>query len=327
MTSFTYAESGVSLDVAEAIVPRLAAAVRSTLTPGQPQSHGGFAGLYALPGGVTLAAATDGVGTKLELLRASGRLHDAGIDCVAMVVNDVLCTGATPAFMLDYISCGRIDPETIAELVEGVADGCRQAGCVLLGGETAEHPGVQDPDELDIAGFCVGVIAPGQALDPTACQSGDALIGLAASGPHANGFSLVRRLLAHHRLEARDEPGLLTPTTIYAAAVQRLRAAVDVRALAHITGGGIEGNLPRSLPAGLAARVALGSWPRPPAFDRIAALGVDEDELRRVFNCGIGMIAVVPGEAAVAALDTLAAGGVAGFRIGELVAGEGVQYA
>jgi phosphoribosylformylglycinamidine cyclo-ligase len=327
---FTYAGAGVSLEAADAVVGRLAAAVASTRTAGVVPSHGGYAGLFQAPPGedVLLVAGTDSVGTKILLHRDAGTLHAAGIDCVAMCVNDVLCTGARPLFFLDYVGCGQLDPDRIAELVEGVADGCRRAGCALLGGETAEIPALYAERDVDLAGFAVGAVERGRLVDGSRVAVGDVLVGLAADGAHSNGFSLVRRLLAHHGIDPRDAPpGLLAPTAIYAPEVAALLEAVDVRALAHVTGGGIEGNLPRVLPEGLGARVDPGTWDWPEVFTWLQGLGVEVDEMRRVFNCGIGLIAVVPAADAERAVHALAGAGRAAWVIGRVEAGEGVAYA
>ena len=249
----TYEQAGVSLQAADAVVDRLRRAVASTRTPRVLGSLGGFAGLVSAGGyrDPVLVAGTDGVGTKLMLQREAGRLRDSGIDLVAMCVNDVLTCGAEPVLFLDYIAVGRLDPERVAEVVEGVADGCRQAGCALLGGETAELPDMYGPDDLDLAGFALGIVERDGIVDGARVAAGDALIGLAASGVHANGFTLVRRLLERAGVTPADAPGdLLAPTRIYAQAAAALRAACDVRAMAHITGGGLPGNLPRVLPEG-----------------------------------------------------------------------------
>ena len=327
----TYAGSGVSLVAAEQVVDRLRGAVRSTTRPGVIEAHGGFAGLFSLTGlgysDPVLVAGADGVGTKLELHREAGSLHAAGIDCVAMCVNDILCVGAEPLLFLDYVSIGRLDPEVIATLVEGIADGCRQAGCALLGGETAEHPGVHHEASLDVAGFALGIVERAQMIDGTRVAVGDCVIGLAASGLHSNGFSLVRRVVERAGGLSAAPADLLTPTAIYAADVGALRAAVDVRALAHITGGGIEGNAPRIMPEGCGMVVDLGAWPRPNVIAWLSEQGVEEGELRRVFNIGIGMIAIVSPADAPAALVALAAAGRQAWMIGEVEAGTGVRYA
>ncbi len=323
MSGHTYAAAGVSLDAAEAIVGRLSAAVRSTRRPGVVDAHGGFAGLFEIGGDRLLVAGTDGVGTKLALHVRHGTLHAAGIDCVAMCVNDVLCTGAAPLFFLDYVAVGRLDPDRVAHLVEGVADGCRQAGCALLGGETAEHPGVMADDDLDVAGFCVGEVERSLLIDGRRVAAGDAVIGLASSGPHANGYSLIRRLLADG-LEMTDD--LLAPTRIYAGEVAALRASADVRALAHVTGGGFAGNLPRVLPAGVGARLDEARWPEPPWLARLAAAGVERSELRRVVNCGLGMLVVVPAADVAAATAAVEALGTPAWQVGEIEDGAGVRF-
>lgn len=333
----TYADAGVSLDAADAVVDRLRAAVASTATRGVFGGLGGFAGLYAPSAGDPfLAAGCDGVGTKLLLGRAAGRHHDLGIDLVAMCVNDVLTSGARPAFFLDMITCGRLAPELVAELVEGVAAGCRQAGCALLGGETAEHPDMMGPDEYDLAGFCVGIGERRELVGGARAQTGDAIVALPSSGPHANGFSLIRRLLERAGAGLADTPAalagrsvadtLLEPTRIYARAVSELTRTVDVRAMAHITGGGIPGNLCRPLPDGLGGRVELASWQRPAVFSWLASLGVEEDEMRRVFNLGIGFAAVVPADSAATAIGACSRAGLEGAWVaGEVVAGSGVE--
>jgi phosphoribosylformylglycinamidine cyclo-ligase len=263
-----------------------------------------------------LAATTDGVGTKLILSRRAGRLFDAGVDLAAHCVNDVLTTGAEPLFFLDYVASGALELEDIAELVEGAASICRAAGCALLGGETAELPGIYREGELDFAGTCVGLVRRAGLIDGSRCEPGDAVLGLPSSGLHANGFTLVRRLLGD---EPFDADLLLAPTRLYLEDVRSLRARCDVRALAHVTGGGIAGNLARVLPPGVGARIDSGSWERPPVYAWLDARGVTEEEQRRVFNLGIGMCAVVPqAEAPKAGLPA----------IGRLEAGvEGVVWA
>ena len=254
---------------------------------------GGFAGLFALDGERILAASTDGVGTKLVLARRAGRLRDAGRDLAAHCVNDVLTTGAEPLFLLDYVAAGRLDPAQVTELVEGAAAVCREAGCALLGGEAAEMPGVYRDDEVDFAGTCVGLVRRDDLVDGSRVEEGDVVLGLSSSGLHANGFSLVRRLLGD---EPFDADLLLAPTRLYLDAVRALRARCDVRALAHVTGGGIAGNLARVRPAGAGARLDPASWGRPHVYAWLDERGVGEDEQRRVFNLGIGYCAVVPPE-------------------------------
>lgn len=289
MTS--YGEAGVSLAKAEEVVERLRAAVESTRTERVEGSLGAFAGLYALDEERLLAATTDGVGTKLILSRRAGRLFDAGADLAAHCANDLATTGAEPLFLLDYAAAAELDLGEVADLVAGAASVCREAGCALLGGETAELPGVYREGELDFAGTMVGLVRRADLVDGTRCEPGDAVLGLPSSGLHANGFTLVRTLLGDDDF---DPDLLLPPTRLYLDDVRRLRGACDVRALAHVTGGGIPGNLPRALPAGLGAVVDPASWERPPVYAWLDGRGVPEEEQRRVFNLGIGYCAVVP---------------------------------
>jgi len=287
----TYEASGVSLATADAVVARLRAAVESTGAGG----FGAFAGLYELDERRLLAASTDGVGTKLILARARGCLRACGADLAAHCINDVITTGAEPLFLLDYVAASRVELEQVAALVEGMAEVCRAAGCALIGGETAELPGIYRDEELDFAGTCVGVVDRGELIDGSRVEEGDAVIGFASSGVHANGFTLVRRLLEHDDYDGED---LLAPTRLYLDEVRAWRERA--RAFAHVTGGGILGNLARVVPEGLAAELDWDSWERGPVFEWLAR-HVEEEELRRVFNLGIGYCAVVedPGNARV----------------------------
>jgi len=287
LTGRTYESAGVSLATAESIVGRLRAAVEST----GAESFGGFAGLYRLDASRFLAASTDSVGSKLMLSRRAGKLRWAGMDLAAHCINDVVCSGAEPLFLLDYVAANRIDEEQVVELVEGAAEVCAEAGCALIGGETAELPGIYQPGELDFAGTCVGMVDRDRVIDGSRCNAGDVVVGLPSSGLHTNGFSLVRDLLGEEDIDAEL---LLAPHRLYVNEVRDLRTAADVRALAHVTGGGILGNLSRVLPDGLEARIEWNSWERPRVFGWLTDRGVAEDELRRVFNLGIGMCAVVP---------------------------------
>ncbi len=289
----TYANAGVSLATSDAIVERLRAAVESTGATG----FGAFAGLHPLDETRLLAASTDSVGTKLILARARGALRNCGADLAAHCINDVLTCGADPLLFLDYVAANRIDLEQVAELVEGAAEVCRDAGVALVGGETAELPGIYRDEELDFAGTCVGIVERVRLIDGSRIGVGDAVVGLQSAGVHANGFTLVRRIL---ELEDYDGEDLLAPTRLYLDAVRQLRETADVRGLAHVTGGGILGNLSRVLPDGLAAEIDWSSWPRPSVFDWLAR-HVEESELRRVFNLGIGFVAVVsdPGDSPV----------------------------
>jgi phosphoribosylformylglycinamidine cyclo-ligase len=289
----TYAAAGVSIDKADAVVERLRAAVESTGATG----FGAFAGLHPLDDTRLLAASTDSVGTKLILARARGALRSCGADLAAHSINDVVTCGAEPLLFLDYVAANRLELEQVAELVEGAAEMCRAAGVALVGGETAELPGIYRDDELDFAGTCVGIVERERVIDGSRIEAGDAVVGFPSAGVHANGFTLVRRVL-----ETEDYAGddLLAPTRLYLDDVRLLRERTDVRGLAHVTGGGIPGNLARILPDGLAAEIDWSAWRRPPVFEWLAR-HVAEDELRRVFNLGIGYLAVVsdPGDALV----------------------------
>ena len=284
--SRTYDAAGVSLAKAEAIVARLRGAAESTGAVG----FGAFAGLYPLDDRRLLAASTDGVGSKLILSRRAGQLHWAGMDLAAHCINDVITTGAQPLFLLDYVAAASIDLDQVAELVEGAAEVCRAAGCALIGGETAELPGIYREDELDFAGTCIGIVDRDELIDGSRCRPGDPIVGLPSSGLHTNGFTLVRELVGDDEF---DDGLLLAPHRLYLDEVRALRAQVDVKALAHVTGGGILGNLTRVLPEGIEPHVDWEAWERPPVYDWLGERGVEEEELRRVFNAGIGMCAVV----------------------------------
>jgi phosphoribosylformylglycinamidine cyclo-ligase len=333
----TYAEAGVDVEAGDKAVTLMRAAVEATHGPRVLGGIGGFAGLWALGGDdraggssdPVLAAAADGVGTKLLVAQALGRHDTVGIDLVAMGVDLVGVTGAAPLFVLDYLAVGRVDPDRVAAVVAGVAEGCRLARCALLGGETAEHPDAMEPDAYDLAGFAVGVVERDRLLGPDRVAAGDVLLGVASSGLHANGFSLARRVLARAGVGyERDLPelggpvgeALLTPTRIYAPdLVDLLAAGIEVHALCHVTGGGLPGNLPRCLPAGLVARVDRASWTPPPIFRLLAELGpVDDQELARATNLGVGMVAVLPAAEADRAAAFLADREVPSWVIGDV---------
>jgi phosphoribosylformylglycinamidine cyclo-ligase len=310
----TYAAAGVSLATADAIVERLRAAVDSTATSGAVGIFGSFAGLFAIDEHRLIAASTDSVGSKLVLARRAGKLRWCGADLAAHCINDVLTTGAEPLFMLDYVAANLIDPEQVVELVEGAADVCRAAGCAILGGETAELPGIYREDEIDFCGTCVGIVERSRLVDGARVEPGDAVLGFPSAGIHANGFSLVRRIVGDDGFDAEL---ILPPTVLYLDAVRALRARADVRALAHVTGGGIATNLARVLPEGRAAVIDPASWERPPVFGWLGGEGVTEGELRRVFNIGIGYCAIVPA-------GDVEAGDLV---IGRVEEGEGVRWA
>jgi phosphoribosylformylglycinamidine cyclo-ligase len=335
LSKATYRGAGVDIDegdrFVELIKPMAARTHRREVLAGL----GGFGGLFSLPAGFkepVLVAGTDGVGTKLKVAFAAGRHDTVGIDLVAMSVNDVCVTGAAPLFFLDYFATSGLRAEQAAEVVKGIAEGCLQAGCALLGGETAELPGFYQAGEYDLAGFAVGVVERAEIIDGRRCQAGDIVLGLASSGLHANGFALARQvLLERDGLRLDERPAalegrplvdvLLEPTRIYARAIAELRAACEVRALAHITGGGLPENLPRVLPRGLCAEIDPSSWPRPSIFELIRSRGnVAPREMFRTFNMGIGLCAVLPSSEVTRAVKVLADQSLRSYQIGVLVA-------
>ncbi|MEA2551175.1 MAG: phosphoribosylformylglycinamidine cyclo-ligase [Actinomycetota bacterium] len=297
-----YRAAGVDIDAGAKAVSLIADLAAGARRPEMAEHLGGFAGLFEISEGRYLAAATDGVGTKLEIARMAGRLDTVGIDLVAMCADDVVCTGAEPLFFLDYLAVGRVVPEEVARMVSGVAEGCRRAGCALLGGETAEHPGVMAASQFDMAGFCVGVVEAPQLLGADRVREGDALIGLASSGLHSNGYSLVRSALLSKYDLADTPPGLdrplvdelLEPCAIHTKDVLALARDGLLAAAAHITGGGFHENIPRMLPGGLGAEVRRGTWPEPPIFGLVqGAAGATDDDMFTTFNMGLGMVVAV----------------------------------
>ena len=333
----TYADAGVDVAAGEKAVERIKEHVRTTFRPGALGELGGFGGLFDLGKlpykDPLLVSSTDGVGTKAVLARQLERYDTIGVDCVAMSVDDIAAHGAEPLFFLDYIAIGELVPEQVEDIVAGVARGCREAGCALVGGEMAEHPGVLEPGEFDLVGFVVGVVERSRVLTGDASRPGDVLVGLASPGLRSNGYSLARRVLIERAgLGLDDElfPGrtvadeLLVPSVIYAPAVGRLLGDVDVRAVAHITGGGIVGNLPRVLPAGVDARLDRSAWEVPRVFGEIQRRGgVDDEEMARVFNLGLGMVVVVPPADVGRTLALLAESGVGAAEVGVLEPAEG----
>jgi len=310
----SYRESGVDLEAAARAVDLIRDLAKDATSPNVVESVGGFAGLFKLGGTKLLAAATDGVGTKTEIARMAGRLDTVGVDLVAMCADDVVCTGAEPLFFLDYVAVGKIVPEEVAELVRGVAEGCRQAGCALLGGETAEHPGAMEEGQFDLAGFCVGSVDEAELLGPHRVDEGDVLIGLESSGLHSNGYSLVRKWLDERGYFLRDRPEplprrledeLLEPTSIYAKTVLRLAREGWVHAAAHVTGGGLVENVPRVLPDGLGAEIDRSAWQPQPIFELLQRdTGSSDDDMFATFNMGIGMVLTVPPSAQEQVLRT-----------------------
>jgi phosphoribosylformylglycinamidine cyclo-ligase len=356
-----YRRAGVDVDAGERAVALMRGAVDATRRPEVIGGLGGFAAAMGMPAGMrdpVMVASADGVGTKTAIAAALGKYDTIGHDLVAMCADDLVCAGAEPLFFLDYVAVGRVDPERVATIVASIADGCRVAGCSLIGGETAEHPGLMEPDEFDLAGFCVGVVERDRILDGTAARAGDALIGIASSGLHSNGYSLARKIVADSRLGLGEgygallgrilgpqtpvEPGtdgltlgdmLLTPTLIYSKPILRLRSCLEgsgfeLRGVAHITGGGLPGNVPRALPEGLGGRLHPSSWPMPSIMRLLGALGgLSEAELRSTFNGGLGMVAVVPPAGVPEALCVLEDDGLRAWHVGEVVkSGSGGRY-
>lgn len=328
-----YKEAGVDIDAGNRAVDLIKETVRSTFRPGVLTEIGGFGGLFEINKRAyrepVLVSATDGVGTKLAIARSVGKHDTVGIDLVAMCANDIVTSGAEPLFFLDYIAIGKVVPELVSDIVSGIAEGCKRAGCALIGGETAEHPGIMDPDEYDLAGFCVGIVDKAKIIDGSQVSAGDVLIGMGSKGLHSNGFSLVRKILAGAGMDdlTRHMGGiqctwaeeLLRPTRIYVPAVLALAKSVAVKALAHITGGGLTENVARVLPKGLQARIAAGSWEIDPVFGLLQGLGeVPDEEMYRTFNMGIGMVAVVAPGDADATSRVLARSGEEVFQIGRV---------
>lgn len=306
MTKLTYKDAGVDIDRADQLIDSIKTIAKSTHRPGVLGGIGGFGGLFEVPEGYekpVLVSGADGVGTKLKLAIDHHRHEGIGIDLVAMCVNDIVTCGAEPLFFLDYYASAALDVDQAKAIVESIGEGCRQAGCALSGGETAEMPGLYAEGDYDLAGFAVGVVEKAKILDGSAVQAGDVLIGLASSGPHANGFSLIRKVL---EIEAGDIDALMAPTKIYVKSLQALQKKIDVHAMAHITGGGIVENLPRVLPEGMRAEVNYNSWDVPAVFKWIQSAGnIETAEMRRTFNMGVGMVVVVAAADTEAALASL----------------------
>ena len=340
--SESYAAAGVDVTAGYESVERIKPMVESTYIPGVMGTLGGFGGMFAPDvAGMkkpVLVSGTDGVGTKLRLAQLMDKHDTIGIDCVAMCVNDIICGGAAPLFFLDYIACGKNDPARIAEIVTGITEGCRQSECALVGGETAEHPGLMPDDDYDVAGFSVGIVDEEKIIDGKRLAQGDVLIGLASTGVHSNGFSLVRKVLdvEHADLTSPvDQLGgkslgeaLLTPTRIYVKAIKALlKAGIDIHAVSHITGGGFYENVPRMMTDGLTARIRLDSFPKLPIFQLIQDKGnIPQRDMYNTFNMGIGMILALPDGQAQQALSVLADAGESAYAIGEVVAGaDGVE--
>ncbi len=332
--SLSYRDAGVDIDAGDRLVEAIKPFAKRTLRPEVLAGIGGFGALIALPKGYrepVLVAGTDGVGTKLKLAFALNKHDTIGIDLVAMSVNDILVQGAEPLFFLDYYVCETLDVAVASEVIRGIAQGCEQAGCALAGGETAEHPKAFVPGEYDLAGFAVGVVEKSRAIDGRRIAVGDVLLGLASNGPHSNGFSLIRSIIERSQADLGQKIAgvtgartlgetLLEPTRIYVKPVRSLMGACDIKAMAHITGGGLSENTHRMFPEQLAAHIDSRAWPRPPIFDWLQQQGgVDTAEMHRVFNCGIGFVLVVAPDAAAAAIALLSESGETAYAIGTVV--------
>ncbi len=336
MTRAATEPAGVNLEANDEAVDRIRSVVASTARPEVVGDIGGFGGFFAFDPGryekPLLVSTTDGVGTKSEIARLVGRYDTIGLDCVAMSADDLAVCGAEPLFFLDYISIGRNDPAIIHAIVSGVGEGCKQAGCALVGGEISEHPGLMEPGHFDLVGFAVGVVDADRRL-PAGVRAGDRVVGIASPGLRSNGYTLARKVLIEPGDRLLDDPAwpgaevtlgeeLLRPSVIYSPAMRRLAGDVDVHAFAHVTGGGIPGNLARVLPRGLGAEIRRGSWPEPRIFGVVAdAGGVTDDEMARVFNLGLGMLVLVTAGDVAAAVSSLAACGHAAYDVGVVVEG------
>ncbi len=339
--SLNYKSAGVDIDAGNELVERIKPIAAKTRTPGVLAGLGGFGSMFELPldryDNPILVSGTDGVGTKLKLAIDLGIHNTVGIDLVAMCVNDIIVQGAEPLFFLDYFATGKLEVDAAAAVVEGIGQGCEQAGAALVGGETAEMPGMYADGEYDLAGFCVGIVEKTKVLDGSKVKAGDKLIGIASSGPHSNGYSLIRKVLQHSNSALTDQlagqplgEALLTPTRIYVKPLLKLIDTVPVHALAHITGGGITENLPRVLPEGINAKINLSSWEMPEVFTWLQEQGnISQADMLTTFNCGIGMIVCVDAENEMEAIRTLQQQGEEVFSIGELITAtdsDRVQY-
>jgi phosphoribosylformylglycinamidine cyclo-ligase len=327
----SYRDAGVDIDAGDALVEAIKPFAKRTMRPEVLAGIGGFGALCEIPKKYrhpVLVSGTDGVGTKLKLAFAFGRHATVGIDLVAMSVNDVLVQGAEPLFFLDYFACGKLDTGVATEVVKGIARGCEIAGCALIGGETAEMPGMYPQGEYDLAGFCVGVVEKERILDGRSIRPGDAILGLASSGAHSNGYSLIRKIIERAKPDAKLVDAIMEPTRIYVKPVLKLLESVPVKGLAHITGGGITENVPRILQKNLSARIRKAAWPRPELFNWLQREGnVAEEEMYRVFNCGIGMVLVVDASDAKRAAEQLHAQGETVYEIGKIEASSGEPVA
>ena len=334
----SYRDAGVDIDAGNALVEKIKGSVASTRRPGVMGSIGGFGGLFELPldryKKPVLVSGTDGVGTKLKLAIQLGKHDTIGIDLVAMCVNDILVLGAEPLFFLDYYATAALDTDTAADVIEGIAEGCRQSGAALIGGETAEMPGMYDEGDYDLAGFCVGIVEKDEAIDGSQVKAGDTLIALASSGPHSNGYSLIRKIIEVSGADLGQDcdgvslgDALLAPTQIYVSALKDILSAYNIHALAHITGGGLLENIPRVLPDNTRAVIDSSSWDMPAVFKWLQESGnVEQSEMYRTFNCGVGMVIVASSDEADTIIKTLNDKGTRAWRLGNIDSAEGAAF-
>ena len=334
-TSLTYRDAGVDIDAGDALVDAIKPIAKSTHRPEVLGGLGGFGAMFAVPMDrykePVLVSGTDGVGTKLKLAIDTGIHNTIGIDLVAMCVNDIIVQGAEPLFFLDYLATGKLQPDTARAVIEGVGEGCRQAGAALIGGETAEMPGMYASNDYDVAGFCVGIAERNEVIDGSKVAAGDVLIGIASSGPHSNGYSLVRRVIEHAGIKLTDTFGdssfgeaLLTPTRIYVKPILALMQSISIHAIAHITGGGLPGNIPRVLPDNTRAVINADSWNRPAIFDWLQQAGnIEDSEMYRTFNCGVGMVLAVAADNADKVIHVLTEQGESAVIIGKIESSQG----
>ena len=330
MSSLTYKDSGVDITKGNQLIEKIKPIAKSTLRPGVLGGLGGFGAMFEIPldkyKNPVLISGTDGVGTKLKVAEMLNKHDTIGIDLVAMCVNDLIVQGAEPLFFLDYYATGSLNPEIATSVIEGIGEGCRQSGCSLIGGETAEMPGMYSGEEYDLAGFCVGIVEKNQVIDGSKVNEGNHIIALGSSGPHSNGYSLIRKVLENSTPTSEQLNALIEPTKIYVKSILSLASTLPVHAISHITGGGLLENIPRVLPENLAAKLSSTSWSQPDIFQWLQDQGnIDNSEMYRVLNCGVGMIVIISKESSDEAINHLNACGEKAWLIGEIVHSTGEQ--
>ena len=330
MSSLTYKDSGVDITKGNQLIEKIKPIAKSTIRPGVLGGLGGFGAMFEIPlekyKNPVLISGTDGVGTKLKVAEMLNKHDTIGIDLVAMCVNDLIVQGAEPLFFLDYYATGSLNPEIATSVIEGIGEGCRQSGCSLIGGETAEMPGMYNGEEYDLAGFCVGIVDKNQVIDGSKVNEGDHIVALGSSGPHSNGYSLIRKVLEKSTPSAEQLNSLIEPTRIYVKSILSLANTLPVHAISHITGGGLLENIPRVLPDHLSAKLNSNSWSQPEIFKWLQKEGnIDSHEMYRVLNCGVGMVVIISKESSSQAIEHLSACGENAWLIGEVVHSKGEQ--